>query len=102
MLATVSLVLTYCKPIELMHMRPAATEMKRDVFSDIGYHHQFAEVSLMAAYGSNHDHKNHVEQLLSMQLTAVRAAVRRNAPTAAKSSVSRGQQLLRVVLVNLF
>ena len=99
MLATVSLVLTYCKPIELMQMRPAATEMKRDVFSDIGYHHQFAEVSLMAAYGSNHDH---VEQLLSMQLTAVRAAVRRNAPTAAKSSVSRGQQLLRVVLATLF
>ena len=49
MLATVSLVLTYCKPIELMQMRPAATEMKRDVFSDIGYHHQFAEVALMAA-----------------------------------------------------
>ena len=85
-----------------MQMRPAATEMKRDVFSDIGYHHQFAEVSLMAAYGSNHDHKNHVEQLLPMQLTALRAAVKQNVPTAAKSSVSHGQQLLRVVLVNLF
>ena len=76
--------------------------MKRDVFFDIRPIQISSPIRRSRPFGSYHDHKNDVEQLLPMQLTALRAAVRQNVPTAAKSSVSHGQQLLRVVLVNLF
>ena len=85
-----------------MQIRSAAAEMKQDVFFDIILIQISSPTCRSRPFGSYHDHKNHVEQLLPMQLTALRAAVRQNVPTAAKSSVSLGQQLLRVVLVNLF
>ena len=76
--------------------------MKQDVFFDIILIQISSPICRSRPFGSYHDHRNDVEQLLPMQLTALRAAVRRNAPTAAKSSVSRGQQLVRVVLATLF